>query len=158
VFIPFYMGMGFGAELGASWGNPLPFAISVALFSPVPVAFLALRGATPGKRFLGLRVMGIDGCDLGWRRAWNRQALFIAVLLLSVLEEGAAMSRLGPGVEIEKVIEEAAMNLSTWGWTAQLAASLVWASALLVLVRPDRRGLHDLWGGTIVVDVRARKA
>ena len=158
VYLPFYMGMGFGAELGATWGNPLPFAIAVALFAPVSVGFLALRGATPGKKLLGLRVLAIDGRRLGWRQAWNRQALFVAVLLLSVLEEGAAMGRLGPGADIQAVIEDAALNLSAWGWVAQFAASLVWASVLLVLIRPDRRGLHDLWGGTIVVYEPKRKA
>lgn len=150
-FLPFYMGIGFGAELGAAWGSPLPFAFAVLVFVPVPIAFLALRGATPGKLLLRLRVVGVDGRPLGWRRAWNRQALFAAVLLLSVLEEGAAMVRLGPGADIQKVVEDAAGNMSGWGWTAQLAASLVWASALLVMVRPDRRGLHDLWGSSIVV-------
>lgn len=151
VFLPFYMGIGFGAELGAVWGTPMPFALAVLLFVPVPVAFLALRGATPGKFLLRMRVIGTDGRTLGWRRAWNRQFLFASVFLLSVLEEGSAMGRLGPGTDIQAVVEEAANHMSAWGWIAQLAASLVWASALLVLVRPDRRGLHDLWGGSIVV-------
>lgn len=151
VFLPFYMGIGFGAELGASWGNPIPFALAVMVFVPVPIAFLALRGATPGKALLRLRVVGTDGHPLGWRRAWNRQALFAAVLLLSVLEEGGAMGRLGPGRNIQDVVEDAAKNLSMWGGLAQLSASLVWASALLVLVRTDRRGIHDLWGGSVVV-------
>lgn len=151
VFLPFYMGIGFGAELGAAWGSPMPFAVAVLVFVPVPVIFLAMRGATPGKLLLRLRVVGVDGRELGWRRAWNRQVLFASVLLLSVLEEGSAMGRLGAGVDIQTVVEEAAVNMSAWGWIAQLAASLVWASALLVLVRPDRRGLHDLWGGSVVV-------
>lgn len=150
-FLPFYMAIGYGAELGAVWGSPLPFAIAILVFLPVPIIFLALRGATPGKLLLRLRVMGLDGRALGWRRAWNRQALFIAVLLLSVLEEGGAMGRLGPGSDLQSVVAEAAENMSAWGWLAQLAASLVWASVLLVLVRPDRRGLHDLWAGSVVV-------
>ena len=151
VFLPFWMGIGFGAELGASWGNPIPFALAVLVFVPVPAFFLAWRGATPGKALLGLRVVGIDGLALGWRRAWNRQMLFIVVLLLSVLEEGAAMGRLGPGRSIQDVVEDAAAGLTFWGGLAQLSASLVWASALLVLIRKDRRGLHDLWGGCVVV-------
>lgn len=156
VYLPFYMGIGYGAELGASWGSPAPFALAVLLFAPVPVMFLAWRGATPGKAMLGLRVVGIDGGALGWRRAWNRQGLFIAVLLLSVIEEGAAMGRLGPGRSIQDVVEEAAAGLTVWGGVAQLAASLVWASVLLVLIRKDRRGLHDLWGASVVVSAPRR--
>lgn len=152
-YLPFHLAMAYGAELGSQWGSPVPFALAMLVYVPVPVAFTALRGATFGKMALGLRVV-VPGLRVpGWRHAWNRQALFIAVLLLTVLEQGQVMSRLGPGSTFEQVVEEAATNPSGWGWIAHVSVSLVWASALLVLLRTDRRGLHDLWGETTVVEM-----
>ena len=55
----------------------------VVLIAPVTVwltAWEANRGsATPGKRFLGLRVRTLDGGRLTWRRALMRNALKIAL-------------------------------------------------------------------------------
>lgn len=152
-YLPFHLAMAYGAELGAQWGTMIPFALAMLVYVPIPVAFTALRGATFGKMALGLRVV-VPGLQVpGWRHAWNRQALFIAVLLLTVLEQGAVMSRLGPGSTFEQVVEEAATNPSGWGWVAHVAVSLVWATVLLVLLRSDRRGLHDIWGGSTVVEI-----
>ena len=152
-YLPFHLAMAYGAELGAQWGSMIPFALAMLVYVPIPVAFTALRGATFGKMALGLRVVVPGQRFPGWRHAWNRQALFIAVLLLTVLEQGAVMARLGPGSTFEQVVEESATNPSGWGWVAHLSVSLVWASALLVLLRSDRRGLHDLWGETTVVEM-----
>lgn len=152
-FLPFHLGMAYGAELGAQWGSMAPFALAMLVYVPVPVAFTALRGATLGKMAFGLRVVVPGLAVPGWRHAWNRQALFIAVLLLTVLEQGAVMARLGPGSSFEQVVEEAAANPAGWGWVAHVAVSLVWASVLLVLLRNDRRGIHDLWGGSTVIEV-----
>lgn len=152
-YLPFHLAMAYGAELGAQWGSMIPFALAILVYVPIPVAFTALRGATFGKMALGLRVV-VPGRNVpGWRHAWNRQALFVAVLLLTVLEQGAVMARLGPGSTFEQVVEESATNPSGWGWVAHLSVSLVWASALLVLLRSDRRGLHDLWGESTVVEM-----
>lgn len=152
-YLPFHLAMAYGAELGAQWGTMAPFAMAMLVYVPVPVAFTALRGATFGKMALGLRVV-VPGRQLpGWRHAWNRQALFIAVLLLTVLEQGAVMSRLGPGSTFEQVVEASAAEPSGWGWVAHLSVSLIWASVLLVLLRSDRRGLHDLLGESTVVEM-----
>jgi uncharacterized RDD family membrane protein YckC len=152
-YLPFHLAMAYGAELGAQWGTMVPFALAILVYIPIPVAFTALRGATFGKMALGLRVVVPGLRSPGWRHAWNRQGLFIAVLLLTVLEQGAVMARLGPGSTFEQVVEEAAADPSGWGWVAHVSVSLVWASALLVLLRSDRRGLHDLWGGSTVVEI-----
>lgn len=151
--LPFFLAMAYGAELGAQWGSMVPFAAAMLVYVPVPVAFTALRGATFGKMALGLRVMVPGRRVPGWRHAWNRQALFLAVLLLTVLEQGAVMSRLGPGSTFEQVVEASAAEPSGWGWVAHLSVSLIWASVLLVLLRSDRRGLHDLLGESTVVEM-----
>jgi uncharacterized RDD family membrane protein YckC len=78
------------------------------------VAFWRLAGASPGKRMMGLRLIGIDGAAPGLRRSIARY--FTMTLLGSLFG-------------------------MTW-WP--------------VLVRPDRRAIHDLVAGTQVVSWRKR--
>lgn len=73
-------------EFKAQWNSPTPDAVVttryllVSLAINVPLGFLyftlfnGLRGATPGKMFLGLRVVREDGSDLGLGRAALRHA------------------------------------------------------------------------------------
>jgi len=145
-------------DLSAQWGSILPMAVVVALWQPIVVAFVAFWGATPGKMLMGLRVVVPGETRLGWRRAWNRQSPFLAVQFLSLLEQAGALIRLGPGTTLDDLVLEAATNPSGWTWMGHLATMLVWASALFVLMRPDRRGIHDLWADTVVVVGRPIRA
>lgn len=145
-------------RLSYEWGTMLPTAVLMVLWQTSLVAFVALRGATPGKLLLGLRVAVPGQSSPGWRRAWNRQAPFLAIQILSLVEQAGAVSRLGPGVTLDALMAEAATNPSGWGWAAHLSFMVVWVSALFVVMRPDRRGLHDLWADTVVVDARSFRA
>jgi uncharacterized RDD family membrane protein YckC len=145
-------------RISYEWGTMLPTGALMVLWQTTLVAFVALRGATPGKLLLGLRVAVPGQSSPGWRRAWNRQAPFLAVQILSMVEQAVAVARLGPGVTLDALVSEAANNPSGWGWAAQLSFMVVWVSALFVVMRPDRRGLHDLWADTVVVDGRSFRA
>ncbi len=48
-------------------------AIEIPLTFAYFVLFNALRGATPGKRIFGLRVVRLDGSPISWRQALGRQ-------------------------------------------------------------------------------------
>jgi uncharacterized RDD family membrane protein YckC len=78
------------------------------------VLFWRLAGASPGKRIMGLRLIGVDGAAPGLGRSITRY--FTMTLLGSLFG-------------------------MTW-WP--------------VLVRPDRRAIHDLVAGTQVVSWRKR--
>lgn len=79
-----------------------------------------LLGATPGKRLVGLSVVGADdGRPIGPGRALLRQGV-LGVLTLPTVGIGTA----------------------ALAWTAT--------------VDPQRRGLHDRWAGSVVIDGRRR--
>jgi uncharacterized RDD family membrane protein YckC len=145
-------------RLSYQWGTMLPTGLLVVLWQSSLVGFVALLGATPGKLLLRLRVSVPGQAVPGWRRAWNRQAPFLAVQILSLVEQAGAMARLGPGATLDELMAEAATNPSGWGWAAHLAFMVVWVAALFVLMRPDRRGLHDLWADSVVVEGRSFRA
>jgi uncharacterized RDD family membrane protein YckC len=71
-------------------------AVSLLLSVVYPVYFWAVRGATPGKQILGLRVLGADGeTPIGWQRAMlriigymiNGLVMGIGFLLIAVSED-----------------------------------------------------------------------
>jgi uncharacterized RDD family membrane protein YckC len=76
---------------------PIIGGVASLVFSIVyPVYFWAVRGATPGKQVLGLKVLTMDGVTpIGWRRAMlrvmgyiiNSIVLGIGFLLIAVSED-----------------------------------------------------------------------
>ena len=102
------------ANLGEAFNPPPAFQrlqMTIAFLTLLyDTAFIALRGATPGKRFFGLYVARSDGSRVGWGRALARH-------LLTAL---------------------------TLNFTLGLAF-------LVVALREDKRGLHDLICDTVVI-------
>lgn len=143
-----------GFYQSALWGHALPFAIAMALTLLVPVVSTALLGGSLGKRLLRLRVVSLGTGLADWRVAWNRHALFSAWVLCSVLAVAPVIDRIGPWKNLAMPPEDFQQSLTGWGVATYVCQTLVWASSLLVLLRPDRRGLHDLWAGTVVVESR----
>ncbi|MCB9496751.1 MAG: RDD family protein [Fibrobacteria bacterium] len=142
---------GLATQVSLQWGNALPLGISAVFYAVLPVVMLSVWGATPGKMLLGLRVVAPGEVRLGWRRAWNRQALFQIVPFLFVIVVGSAIAHVGPGVTAEEFLERAPLDPSPWAGALQMVLWATWISALVGAFRPDRRGLHDLWSGTVVV-------
>lgn len=130
---------------GAAPNSPGGWDLVAFLTLVVPVAathvVLEVRsGATPGKRWAGLAVVGGDG---------SHPTLRVAVL--------RSVVKFGPW----QVAHSAAFRLAAgsdaalWLWLATGAQLVVLVSGLLVVGRRDRRSLHDLLAGTRVVALRA---
>lgn len=56
-------------------------AVALLVATALDVVTVARSGTTPGKRLLGIRVVGPDGLPPGWARAWLRHATLSPVLL-----------------------------------------------------------------------------
>lgn len=156
ILLPWALLLALAMEASVRWGSNLPTVLAAVLVVPWQVGMLARRGGTPGKLLMGLRVVCMDGSPLGTAQAWNRMALFYASLFLSLLHQGAVLGRLGPGTSLESLVDAVGTEETVWVWPGNVAILLVWVSAFLVLVRGDRRGLHDLWSDSIVVRVLSR--
>ena len=111
--------------------------LSVAAPAAAYVASVAALGASPGQMLMGLRTFGDDGRSLGWLAAALRTAA-------KYPHWAAAL---------------AAAALGGGGWVAPVAgllgvASAPWwiVSALVAARRSDRKMLHDLFLGSMVVE------
>jgi uncharacterized RDD family membrane protein YckC len=121
-------------------------AVFAVLTVPVTLWFAwseaAPRGATPGKRVLGLGVVGLGGAGLSFGRSLGRSALKVA-LPWELAHTGVWNVMVWPAEQ------DAALDLVLF----VLANALLAANAVLLLVASGRT-LYDRAAGTVVRPVR----
>lgn len=144
-------------ELSIQWQSSAPLlAISMCWWTLNLFLIVRFQG-TPGKRLLGLRILRTDGRGPGWMDAVNRQILYIGLSAISLIHQGNVLATAPHDTSLEGFLELLTENPGTWAWVGDAGLALLWASCLLILMRPDRRALYDLWSGTVVVrPARAR--
>ena len=149
--IPFSFLAGLAIEQSLLARNSAPLVAVAVLWWAVSLSLIVRFQGSPGKRLLGLRILRLDGKGPGWIDAVNRQILYIAFLGASLLNLGTVLPTVPPGTTPEKLVALVSENPSSWAWAGDAGLALLWASCLLILMRPDRRALYDLWSGTVVV-------
>ncbi len=101
------------------------------------VGFWTWRGQTPGKMLIGARIVKADGTAIGFPKALLRYLFYlipsyapILVLATLILWFGKNMGWLGPVIGLIGII--------------------------IVGLNQEKRGLHDMISGTIVINTRGR--
>jgi uncharacterized RDD family membrane protein YckC len=129
-----------GSGMDLFWAIPVvPLAAAV-----LDTVLTALRGVTPAKALLGLRVVDADsGAPIGFGRAILRSVVIVAPIAL-----GIALTSLLARLPSE-------MQNATGGNFFLLVVFVPiagWIAMLVVLaIRPRRRGLQDVAGRSVVV-------
>jgi uncharacterized RDD family membrane protein YckC len=139
--------------------------LAQALSASVPPAYHivlhALRGQSVGKMALGIRVVSLPGAPIGWRQSALRFsvdtalsiALGISMALGYVRMSDAEFHGLGwfeRGIWLDRL--SPLSNVLSWAlvlWT--------WGEIVTLLFNRQKRALHDLIAGTMVVHVSARR-
>lgn len=133
--------------VAASLGMPVAHAFWAVWVVPAAVAVFdtaltALRGITPGKAVLGLRVVDAgSGAPISIGRAALRGLVIVAPALLGALAT-LTVARLLPDDPAPLAL---GVVLPVVGWVALL---------VLLATRPRHRGLQDLAGRSVVLRVR----
>jgi uncharacterized RDD family membrane protein YckC len=150
-FLPIAMMAVPAMELAIKWQNSAPLALVNVGWWVVGLYLIVRFQGTPGKRLLGLRIVRTDGRRAGWLDAINRQILFIGLSGLSLMEQGRVLASAPSGTTLEGFLDLLTENPGNLAWLGDAGLAFLWASCLLILMRPDRRSLYDLWSGTVVV-------
>jgi hypothetical protein len=142
-----------------------PLVVAAALYLAILAAYeagcwMAFAG-TPGQRMLGLRVYDVNGgrrltfdaAMVRWLALDGLITCIGTILLVSMIKSASAVpgrdwldvTRVGAGSNPFGNVSEFS-GLASW-------ASLLWSIVLLSSSgrRPDHRGFHDRWSGSIVV-------
>src|SRR5688500_4847524 len=114
------------------------------------------NGGTPGKLIAGIKILRIDGNDVGWGEALLRQCVSFILAIVSVVVTVIALSQADSyiyeslnWIEKQRYINSLAPAAFLFvQWTSN-----IWSlSELFVLLLNERRrALHDLIAGTVVV-------
>jgi uncharacterized RDD family membrane protein YckC len=146
---------------GSSWGMP----ITGVLAAGYEVLFVWFRGATPGKRALGLRVVVAGGAGpggLGGPGGWGSDAGMGPAAGAPRGDEGPVGRAAAPGVPLSSSVFRWAV-LGAWalldgepdpestGLFQLVGFVVIVVAVVMIATRPDRRGPHDLVGSTQVV-------
>jgi len=138
-----------------------------ALLTPVSFIyafyFISLRGQTIGKRVLGIKVVRLDGGDVGRREAVLRGLvdLFFATALgiSSFVASMTALSLQADQSEVTFVQAVQILNAGQGEGMGQILSvlSIVYAVAQLIyfFASPERRFIHDFVAGTRVVKLQS---
>lgn len=133
------LGFAFMEQLAAlgPWGRALGFTVSVLYFGLGES--LLTRGASPGKRLLGLMVLNQKGEPVSILRSFVRSTIFLIPVMLDArcLTCPAAL--------------EIALGAMVYGGGGAMLA-------LIVINRQTRQTVHDLATGTFVVKASAQPA
>jgi uncharacterized RDD family membrane protein YckC len=131
----------------------LPMAFAAAFYN---IYFVGRWGQTIGKMVLKVRVVGLDGTEAGFRRAFYRHAVDLAFsVIISALNIYAFLSVTDHEFSLLDV--DGRLNLIDEKTGASAAAItwlyFVWGMSELVvlLLNEKRRALHDYIAGTVVI-------
>jgi uncharacterized RDD family membrane protein YckC len=150
-YLPMAIALVPATEIALKWQSTAPIVATSVLWWFLNLWLILRIQGSPGKRLLGLRIMRIDGAKLGWLDAINRQILYICLSGFLIHQQGVILADLPPGTTLESYVKLTPQGSSSMFWVVDAGLALLWASCLLIMLRPDRRALYDLWSGTVVV-------
>ncbi len=134
------------------------WAVDFVLILVYCAIFGVLKGQTPGKMLLGLRVIDAHGGGLDYAQMFRRAAvkwspIFVLFIAMALLTPEELYQRPADGEGIERIEEEARLVLAP---SVAMATGAIGAVGWLVLIQvarrhPDRQGIHDRAAETYVI-------
>ncbi len=143
--------------LSASRNIALALEVPMALlFAFYGIYFVGRWGQTIGKMALGIKVVGLDGTEPGFRRAFYRYSVELGFSVLMTATTVYSLFAI-PAAEYDALGFEGKMILmgeATPSWS-RVTDILYWAwvgsELVVLLLNEKRRALHDFIAGTVVI-------
>ena len=120
------------------------------------------RGQTLGKMLTGIKIVTLDGNDIGYYRAVLRDSVNICLIAINIVAVVIMLSSWG-GVDwhslgIREQMRILAERRPLYGpWTAAYTVWM-WSEIIVMLFNEKRRALHDFIAGTVVVRLQKMRA
>ncbi|MEX2214602.1 MAG: RDD family protein [Phycisphaeraceae bacterium] len=144
------------------WLNEQSRAMAMLTVIPATSFFFAYTiychgrfGKTLGKHAMGIRVVLTNGQRIGWREAFLRSSVDIALSILGIIARFIALTK----------ITDAEFNALEWldrgkrlydleppelAWVTVASQVWIWSELVIMLTNKERRALHDFIAGTVV--------
>lgn len=135
---------------------PLTGGLQIAFLLFYYVYLVQASGATPGKRISGLKIVKLDGTDVGWTEAVLRYLPQFLIVLLSNLVTVAALSVADTGADGQSWWEKILVLSSQQEIEITRYVSIAWllANTITLISTKNKRALHDIIAKTVVISTR----
>lgn len=152
-----------------AWLDSLSKVAALTLAVPVAALYWAYViychgrwGQTIGKHVMGIRVVHITGERIGWRGAWLRSCVDVALGGLGVVGTLVALTAIKDvdyyGVGWMQRAQNVNALVPSWlRWTNVAGQIWVWGELISMLTNEKSRALHDFLAGTVVCDETRRR-
>lgn len=130
------------------------------LFCAYDVCFVAMRGQTPGKMAVGIKIVKVNGGPVSWKEAFLRHSINIIFATAGVIAICIAITKI-PASEYAGLSWESRthrlyeLRPSGFRWMDVLSNIWIWSEVIVLLFNKKKRALHDFIAGTVVI--RAKK-
>jgi uncharacterized RDD family membrane protein YckC len=132
---------------------PLLSMIVIAAYS---IYFNTKNGATPGKKYMGLKILKTDLTEIGIREAIYRSSVDIALRILQVIGLLLSINSILQGITAQsgvmvllQKIQESSSPLFLF--SNNLETVWFWSQVVVFSFNAKRRALHDFIANTVVV-------
>lgn len=151
------LGLAFAYLHKFSFSLAIAFApVSAFLFSVYNIYFNAKFGGTIGKLAVGIRVTRPDGSWIGWREAWLRSCIDVALAAAWMTVEIYALMKVNVQTYLSSGVFERMELLESlypaWcSYIERVGDVWCWSELVVLLLNRRRRALHDFIAGTVVI-------
>jgi len=145
------------ALAGLGRGTYVVLAALMWLFNFGYYIYLVKRfGGTPGKLFLGLRIVQLNGLAVSYQQASLRYIVFLFLSTCSFLALVVATLAMTDADYASldwrhRAVAQVALAPSWYPWTERLLHIWVLGLVIVMLTNSERRTIHDFIAGTVVV-------
>ncbi len=143
-----------------SWSAAIVFELPIATaFAVYSILFIGLKGQTPGKMAVGIKVIPIDGSPIGLKHGLFRHFVDLVFSLISSSATITALLLIDPdvfsGLDFSGKIRLLAEHTSTLHNLAEnLFIVWIFSELVVLLLNQKKRALHDFIAGTVVVHIK----
>lgn len=143
-----------------SWHSTLVIQIIGAIFGALfSILFIGIKGQTPGKMVMGIKVTPLDGSPITLKHGFYRHSVDLGLSFISSGLTVTALLSIEPAVFngidnygdqfqlMEKQIPNAYLLFSylSWGW--------IISELVVLLFNEKKRAIHDFIAGTVVIHI-----
>jgi len=115
-----------------------------------------MYGGTPGKLIMGIKILKINGAEIGWKEAFMRHlvvlllTIFSSVLMIHAILEAdhTTFDDLSWFTQLEYLMSFSPLLFSIYSWLTNI---WTWGELIVLLTNPRKRALHDYMAGTVIV-------
>lgn len=158
IFIPFFALMHYFHSLGKNYHivtSVVFFLIGLWYGIYLPKKY----GGTPGKLLLGLKILKINGDEIGWKEAILRNIISTIMGIFGIFVTIFCVQQANNEIYLSKTWMEKGLYITSFApklFKIQIWANNIWmySELIILMLNKLKRAIHDYIAGTVIVKTK----